>query len=89
MSVGFDGHRLRYEFAIRLLSARDVAKKTGLSDATVSAARNSRCIAEASASLICEVLDTTPVSEFMRKLLGPYVPPPGADPPPTPPTDEA
>jgi lambda repressor-like predicted transcriptional regulator len=88
MSVRLSGHRLQHELALRCMSARDAAKKTGLSDATWSAALSSRYIAEASARLICEFLDTTPVSEFMQKLIGPYVPPPGADPPPAPPTEQ-
>jgi transcriptional regulator with XRE-family HTH domain len=61
------------------MSQHDLAKKTGLSDATISAVFAGRPIAEASAELICNVLDTTPVSEFMDKLIGPYVPPPAEE----------
>jgi lambda repressor-like predicted transcriptional regulator len=89
MSVLLNADRLRYELAIRCMSAREAAKKTGLSDATWSAALSSRYIAEASARLICDFLDTTPVSEFMEKLLGPYAPPPRGDQPPAPATEEA
>jgi DNA-binding Xre family transcriptional regulator len=76
MSVLLDAHRLGYELALRFLSQHDLAKKTGLSDATISAPFAGRPIAETSAELICNVLEATPVSEFMKKLIGPYVPPP-------------
>jgi transcriptional regulator with XRE-family HTH domain len=79
MSVHLDPHRLRYELALRCMSQHDLAKKTGLSDATISAPFAGRAIAEVSAELICHVLETTPVREFMRKLIGPYVPPPAED----------
>jgi hypothetical protein len=76
MSVHLNAHRLGYELAIRCRSQHDLAKETGLSDATISAPFAGRPIAEASARLICDVLDRTPVNEFMKKLIGPYVPPP-------------
>jgi transcriptional regulator with XRE-family HTH domain len=79
MSIRLDVHRLRYELALRCISQHDLAKRTGLSDATISAPFAGRPIAEASAELIRDVLDTTPASEFMRKLIGPYAPPPTND----------
>lgn len=79
MSVHLDAHRLRYELALRCMSQHDLAKKTGLSDATISAPFAGRPIAEASTELICDVFETTPVREFMKKLIGPYVPPPAED----------
>jgi transcriptional regulator with XRE-family HTH domain len=79
MSIRLDADRLRYELAVRCMSQHDLAKKTGLSDATISSPFAGRPIAEASADLIRDVLETTPASEFMKKLIGPYVPPPAAD----------
>ena len=79
MSVRLDADRLGYELALRCMSQHHLAKKTGLSDATISAPFAGRPIAEASAELICHVLDATPVSDFMKKLIGPYVPPPAED----------
>ena len=76
MSVHLDPHRLGYELAVRCMSQHALAKKTGLSDASISAPFAGRPIAEVSAELICHVLETTPVNEFMKKLIGPYVPPP-------------
>jgi transcriptional regulator with XRE-family HTH domain len=75
MSIRANGHRIRYELDLRCMSARDLAHRTGLSDATVSNTLKSRRIAEQSLELIAKVLESIPVSEFMRKLIGPYVPP--------------
>jgi transcriptional regulator with XRE-family HTH domain len=88
MSVRFNPDVLRYELALRCMSQHDLAKKTGLSDATISAPFAGRPIAEASAELICDVLDTTPVSEFMRKLIGPCAPPPAENEAPRDPASE-
>lgn len=89
MSIRSNGHRLQYELDVRCMSARNLAHLTGLSDATVSNALASRCIAAASMRLIADVLATTPVSDFMRDLIGPYVPPPSDPGEGTGPTAEA
>jgi hypothetical protein len=75
MSIQVDGHRLRYELDLRCMSATVLAKRTGLSDATVGKALASQRIAEESMRLIVAVLENTPVGDFMRKLIGPYAPP--------------
>jgi transcriptional regulator with XRE-family HTH domain len=79
MSVIVDADRLRYELRLRGLSPHNLARATGLSDATVSAALHGRAIAEISLKLIADFLERTPVSEFMRKLIGPYAPPSADD----------
>jgi hypothetical protein len=78
MSVLINPEVLRHELAVRCMSQHALAKKTGLSDATISSPFAGRPIAEASADLIRYVLETTPASEFMKKLIGPYIPPPAA-----------
>jgi Bacterial regulatory proteins, lacI family len=76
MSVCIDTHRWKYELKLRCMSRHDLAKLAGVSDATVSAAFAERPIAEISFKLMVDVLERTPVSEFMKRLVGPYVPPP-------------
>jgi hypothetical protein len=71
MSVAFDPVLLRYELAIRALSAFDLAKRAHLSPATVSAALAGRRIAEASAREIEKVLQAIPPSEFLKRLIPP------------------
>ena len=88
MSIPANGHRLRYELAVRCVSATNLAKRTGLSDATVSNALKSRRIAETSLELIAEVLESIPVRECVRKLIGPYVPPRPDEEEPTPPPND-
>jgi hypothetical protein len=82
MSVRVDRAHLRYALAVRLLSHRDLARKTGLSDATVSVACAGEPIAEESLKLIVAVLRTTPIDELVQGLLGPCVPESTDDPPP-------
>ena len=53
MSICIDPERLRYELWIRGLSAHILARRTGLSDATVSAVLAGRPIAEASLDADC------------------------------------
>jgi plasmid maintenance system antidote protein VapI len=71
MSVRLDPDLLRYELAIRGISAFDLAKLAHLSPATVSAALAGRPIAEASARQIDKVLKATPPSEFLKRLIPP------------------
>ncbi len=71
MSVLINALLLRYELAIRGLSAFDLAKLAHLSPATVSAALAGRRIAEASAREIEKVLKATPPSEFLKRLISP------------------
>ena len=88
MSVKVDPAHLRYELAIRGLSANALAKRARLSPATVSAALASRPIAEASVMLIVEVLEATPVVDFLRRLVAPIVTESGGDQqPPSPPAE--
>ena len=85
MSVRLDADRLRYELAIRGMSAIQLAKKAGLSDATVSAALSDKPIAEASLDLIGHVLETNPANEFLKRLIPPFRTPGGDQPPASPP----
>lgn len=73
MSIPIDPDRLRYELAIRGLSAINLAKRARLSPATVSAALAGKPIAESSVVLIAEVLEATPASDFLRRLVAPVV----------------
>jgi lambda repressor-like predicted transcriptional regulator len=86
MSIAFDPVPLAYEMAIRGLSGTDVARKAGLSPATVSTAMAGKPIAEASAMLIVKALDATPVVEILVRLVAPIVQPSNDDPPPEPAT---
>jgi hypothetical protein len=74
MSVLLDPDLLRYELAIRGISAFVLAKLAHLSPATVSAALAGRPIAEASALQIDKVLRAHPPIEFLKRLIPP--PPP-------------
>lgn len=58
------------EMAIRGTSGRDLARKAGVSDATVCAARAGMSISETSARLIAHALEMTPVDEGLPRLLG-------------------
>lgn len=89
MSIAFDPARLAYEMAIRGLSGTDVARKAGLSPATVSTAMAGKPIAEASAMLIVKALGATPVAEILVRLVAPIVQPSKHDPPPEPSTGQA
>ena len=71
MSTPIDSVRLRYELAIRGMSAFNLAKKARLSPATVSAALAGKPIAEATLGLIAQVLEATPESEFLKRLVRP------------------
>jgi transcriptional regulator with XRE-family HTH domain len=71
MSVLIDSDRLRYELAIRGMSALNLAKQARLSPATVSAALAGKPIAEASLGLIAHVLEATTASEFLIRLVAP------------------
>jgi transcriptional regulator with XRE-family HTH domain len=71
MSVIVAPERLRYELAIRGMSALNLAKKARLSPATVSAALAGKPIAEASLGLIAHVLEVTTASEFLIRLVAP------------------
>jgi transcriptional regulator with XRE-family HTH domain len=71
VSTPIDSARLRYELAIRGMSAINLAKKARLSPATVSAALAGKPIAEASLGLIAQVLEGTPESEFLKRLVRP------------------
>lgn len=72
MSILLNALRLRYELAIRGMSALDLAKRAHLSPATVSAVLRGRYISEASAGLMADVLNATPVNEPLQRLLGPF-----------------
>jgi len=76
MSVLINPVLLRYELAIRGLSAFDLAKLAHLSPATVSAALAGRRIAEASAREIEKVLQAIPPLEVLKRL----IPPPRTEP---------
>lgn len=69
MSVPVDPVRLRYEMAIRGLSASDLAREARVSAATISAALAGRSIAETSLRLIAGVLLAVPVDDVIRQLL--------------------
>jgi transcriptional regulator with XRE-family HTH domain len=71
MSVVVEAELLRYELAIRGMSAIDLARKTRLSPATVSAALTGKPIAEVSLRLIVDALASVPVDEVIVRLLGP------------------
>jgi transcriptional regulator with XRE-family HTH domain len=62
---------LRYELAIRAMSALDLARKAGLSPATVSSALAGKPISEDSLGRIAAALKATPVDEVIKRLLGP------------------
>jgi hypothetical protein len=66
------------------MSATRLAKKAGLSDATVSAALSDKRIAEESLDLIRHVLESNPASEFLKRLIPPFRPPEGDQPPASP-----
>lgn len=72
MSVLVDAARLQYELAIRGMSANDLAKKIGVSAATMSAIRHGRRIAETSLRLIAGGLEAIPVNAIIERLLGPF-----------------
>lgn len=82
MSTAIDVDQLRYELAIRGMSAVKLADKAHLSPATVSAALAGKPIAEASLELIGEVLERTPASDFLRRLVAPVVRQSSSDEPP-------
>jgi hypothetical protein len=88
MSTTIDVDRLRYELAIRGMSAVKLADKAHLSPATVSAALAGKPIAEASLELIGHVLERTPASDFLRRLVAPVAKQSGADKPPASPPAE-
>jgi lambda repressor-like predicted transcriptional regulator len=87
MSVVVSTPRLKYELAIRGMTAVRLAKTAGLSAATMSAALAGKPISETSLGLIADALHATPVSEFIQRLLGPFARWPGADEPAAPATD--
>jgi hypothetical protein len=70
VSVAVEPELLRYELAIRGISAVDLAKKARLSPATISSALAGRPIAEASLRLIVVELSKTAVDEVIVRLLG-------------------
>ena len=84
MSVPVDPERLRYELAIRGMAAIDLARQARLSPATVSAALAGKPIAEASLALIAQVLEVTPASEFLKRLVRPVASVSSAAQPPVP-----
>lgn len=71
MSVRLDPEQLAYELGIRGMSALDLARKAGLSPATVSAALAGRRISSTSHRLIAAALAATPVDEVAKRLLDP------------------
>jgi lambda repressor-like predicted transcriptional regulator len=73
MSVTVPPERLRYQLAIRGMSARDLARKARLSDATVSTALDGKPIAVTSLRLMATALQATPVNPVIEKLLSPEV----------------
>jgi transcriptional regulator with XRE-family HTH domain len=79
MSVPVHAARLSYELALRGLTAFALAKLAGVSPATVSAALAGKNIAATSLKLMADALDSIPVSDFMRRLIGPFSRWPGGD----------
>jgi hypothetical protein len=71
VSVTLDPALLNYELAIRAMSGTVLARRAGLSDATVSTTRAGRPIAEESARLIAAALTATPVDPVLKKLIPP------------------
>jgi transcriptional regulator with XRE-family HTH domain len=69
VSVVLHAARLRHELARRGLSAIDLARDSGLSPATVSAALAGRAISATSLQLIGETLTRTPVIEVIDSLI--------------------
>jgi lambda repressor-like predicted transcriptional regulator len=55
------------------MKAVDLAKKAGLSPATISAALGGRPISKTSVMLIARALEATPVDETIKRLLAPIV----------------
>lgn len=83
MSVRVDPEVLRNEADIRGLSMRDLGKKAGLSDATMSNAAACKPIAATSLQLIAKALKATPRDEGIARLLGPAADAPADHQPPT------
>ena len=79
MSVVVETTRLKYELAIRGLSAVRAAKKVGVSAATMTNALAAKPISETSLGLIADALEATPINEFIQRLLGPFAKWPGSD----------
>lgn len=79
MSVQVWASRLSYELALRGMTAFALAKLAGVSPATVSAALADKNISATSVKLMADALDQVPVSDFMRKLIGPFSRWPGGD----------
>jgi transcriptional regulator with XRE-family HTH domain len=79
MSVPVWAARLSYELALRGMTAFALAKLAGVSPATVSAALAGKNIAATSLKLMADALETIPVSDFMRRLIGPFSRWPGGD----------
>jgi transcriptional regulator with XRE-family HTH domain len=69
MSVSVDPEVLRHEMARRGMSARDLARRTRLSPATVSNALAGKPISEDSLRRIATALDATPIDSLIDCLL--------------------
>jgi transcriptional regulator with XRE-family HTH domain len=82
MSERVDPAQLRYEAAVRGLSATDLAKKAGVSVATLSNAFAGKAISATTLKLIATALTATPVDDVIARLLGRGVKPPDGDQPP-------
>lgn len=69
MSVFIQPHTLRHELARRGLSAKDLARSSGVSAATISTAMTGRAISARSLQLIANALARIPIDEVIDVLL--------------------
>jgi transcriptional regulator with XRE-family HTH domain len=84
MSIAVETERLQYELAIRAMTRSSLARKAGVSKATVSSTFAGNPISETTLGLIAEALTATPVNPTIESLLAPPGGASGDGPAPTP-----